>query len=307
MSDQRPPPGPSEGKISNLTEIQTAKIMEIARSAAGLRFAKSKWPLVASRVARRLTMLEIEDVDAFIARASNPRGHSERRLLIPALTTNVTSFFRETHHFTHLAREVCPRLKSRARDGKPVRLWSAGCSNGAEAYSIAMTLATEIPDFLTCDIRVLGSDIDPDILSVARSGAYDAATVGTVQKDFREKFFEPAANPSTISVTDDLREIVRVRELNLLGDWPMKSQFDVIFCRNVVIYFDETFCTRLWTRLTRALRPGGTLYIGHSERIPPNELGELSLIGRTTYRREGGDGRANTSTDDSRKWRFAKG
>ena len=202
--------------------------------------------------------------------------------MMAALTTNVTRYFREPHHFDHLRDVVMPKLVDRARRGGRIRLWSAACSNGQEPYSMAITVLQALPEAANLDVKILATDIDPNMVAEGRAGIYREDAITPVPLDLRRKWFKKAAGGAW-EVADELRTLVSFKELNLIGDWPMKGKFDVIFCRNVVIYFDEPTQERIWSRFAPLLEPGGTLYIGHSERVSGPGASLFETTGLTTY------------------------
>ncbi len=180
--------------------------------------------------------------------------------MLAALTTNVTRFFREPHHFEHLQDTVLPPLLAAARKGGRVRIWSAACSNGQEPYSIALTILALMPDAAKHDVRVLATDIDPNMLAEGRAGQYSTETLEPVPPAQRQRWFHPAG-PGQWVVDDELKRLVTFREVNLVGPWPMRGKFDAILCRNVMIYFAEDTQATVWHRFTPLLPPGGHLYI----------------------------------------------
>jgi len=202
--------------------------------------------------------------------------------MISALTTNVTHFFRENHHFDHLRTTALPPLLERARKGDKVRIWSAGCSIGAEAYSIAMVLSDMAQDLDRLDVRILATDIDPVVVRKGSEGLYDGTILDSLPTEMRRRFF--AAGPEGERIDERLRRLVSFKQLNLHGTWPMKGQFDIVFCRNVVIYFDAPTQRRLWDRFAQAIKPEGWLYVGHSERVPTEGGSPFVSSGITTYR-----------------------
>ncbi|MFN0116056.1 MAG: CheR family methyltransferase [Paracoccaceae bacterium] len=265
------PPGP--GDLSEIAAIVEAE--------AGITIAESKSSMIQSRLAGRLRSLGLPDYRAYIDLVTSAEGAGERLQMVSALTTNVSHFFRESHHFDLLRSDILPPLVDRARRGGRVRIWSAGCSRGQEAYSIAMTILELLPDAGERDIRILASDIDRAVLADADRAEYDEASVSQVQPELRGRYFESAGEGW--KVTPRVRGLVTFRELNLHADWPMAGRFDAIFCRNVVIYFSQSRQTALWPRFIRALATGGWLIVGHSERIPAG-LGVIQA-GVTVYRR----------------------
>ena len=241
------------------------QIARFLRRETGIALNEAKATLVYSRLAKRLRKLGIASFDHYCAYVETEDGAGERNEMIAALTTNVTRFFREPHHFEHLGEAVLPRLVAAAKNGGKVRLWSAACSSGEEPYSIALTILGALPDAARYDVRVLATDIDPNILARARLGAYSDDAVSPIPAALRDRWM--ARDAAGWRVKDEVRSLVSFKELNLIGDWPMRGRFDVIFCRNVVIYFEEATQAFLWDRFQRLLTPQGRLYIGHSERI----------------------------------------
>lgn len=268
-----------------MTEQDFAKIAAVAHKTAGLAISPGKSAMVRTRLARRLRALNLPSFAAYCAYLDEEEGVGEIGLLVSALTTNVSHFFREAHHFETLRRDVLAPLVARARAGGRVRIWSAGCANGQEPYSIAMTMKEEGMPF-DRDVRVLATDIDPKVIRHARDGYYPETMLAGLPESKRARFFEDlriSGNPGW-RAGDALRSSVHFRVLNLLDDpWPMSGLFDVIFCRNVVIYFDAETQDRLWHRLVDQLAPGGWLFIGHSERLTGGVQNRLTGRGITTY------------------------
>ena len=203
--------------------------------------------------------------------------------MIRALTTNVTKFFLEPHHFDHLRDVVLPPLLQAAERGNRVRIWSAACSTGQEPYSLALTVLRLMPNAGKLDVRVLATDIDTAVLEHASKGQYNAELVSAIPADLRTRWFERAG--SEWKAVDALRQLISFRPLNLIGQWPMRGTFDVIMCRNVVIYFAEETQVEMWKRFTPLLSPGGHLYIGHSERLSGPATRSYVSTGITTYQK----------------------
>ena len=263
------------------TEDDFKKIANILHSHAGIALAEGKAALVYSRLAKRLRTLGLRSFREYCSLVEGQQGVDERQAMMAALTTNVTRYFREPHHFDHLREVVMPKLAETARRGGRVRLWSAACSNGQEPYSMAITVLGALPEAANLDVKILATDIDPNMIAEGKAGVYREDAVAPVPLDLRRKWFKKSG--AGWEVADELRELVAFRELNLIGDWPMKGKFDVIFCRNVVIYFDEPTQERIWSRFAPALVPGGTLYIGHSERVSGPAASQFETTGLTTY------------------------
>jgi chemotaxis protein methyltransferase CheR len=260
-------------------------IAAIAKAEYGLNLEPSKKALVYSRLTRRLRARGLRDFRQYCRLIADKGEAAERQAMLSALTTNVTHFFREEHHFEQLSREVLPDLVARARQGGRVRLWSAGCSSGEEPFSIALCLLACCPEAPRLDIRILASDVDAEVLERANAGLYPERDFKGLSPARASALFEPGSTPA--SIRPDLRRLVSFRALNLMEDWPMKGQFDVIFCRNVAIYFDAPTQQRLWQRLADRLGPGGFLCIGHSERLAGSAAGAFESVGITAYRKRG--------------------
>lgn len=260
-------------------------IVRILRAEAGIDMPAAKEPLVYSRLAKRVRALGLPGFAAYVALVSDPAA-PERAEMLAALTTNVTRFFREPHHFDDLRRKTLPPLMARARAGGRVRIWSAGCSTGMEPYSIALCVLDVAPEAANWDVRILATDINPKVLAEGRAGRYPADALADAPEPLVRRWFTEAPG-GRLQASDTLRRLIAFNELNLMGAWPMRGPFDVIFCRNVAIYFDEPTQCVIWERLAKLLSPGGRLNIGHSERIAGPAASMLESDGVTAYTRVG--------------------
>ena len=249
---------------------------------AGISLPVSKAPLVYARLVKRLRTLNLTDFADYVALLRGPGAQQERRFLLSALTTNVTRFFREPHHFGHLRTNVLAPLVQAKQVGR-LRLWSAACSTGQEPYSIAAVVAETIPECDRGDVKILATDIDPDVLAQAEQGRFDQ--IDGVPP-FMRRWFE--RDGDGWSVDPALRRLITFNCLNLNARWPVRGPFDVIFCRNVAIYFDQDVQARLWSAFAGVMQPGAKLYIGHSERVNGPATAAFDNIGITTYQREAG-------------------
>ena len=255
---------------------------------AGIHLPASKASLVYSRLTKRLRKLGLESFRDYCALVGSSDGADERAQMIAALTTNVTRFFREPHHFDHMRTRLVEPALAELRTGRRLRIWSAGCSSGQEPYSIALSILSLIPDVRSFDVRILATDINPHVLQTARRGVYSAEEAASVPIELRRAWMEPAGD-GTLRLDDAARGLITFRTLNLIGSWPMSGPFDAVFCRNVVIYFDEKTQMRLLNRMTALIRPGGYLYLGHSERLIGPAEALFKADGTTAYRKIGGD------------------
>ena len=210
--------------------------------------------------------------------------------MVVALTTNHTHFFRERHHFDHFCSMALPGVQSRARR-EPIRMWSAGCSTGEEVYSLAMCLlgpAKSAAAWLhDADVRLLATDLAPHVVEATRAGVFTEAAVRPVPAPYRSAWMHQSGNEYCMDPA--ARELVTAQVLNLFDRWPMRRLFDVIFCRNVMIYFDDVAKAELEARLVDSLVPGGFLYIGHSERLIGPAAAAMISCGQTVYRKPGPD------------------
>lgn len=253
----------------NLKELngqQFDKIIKLLYNICGIALDERKKILVSSRLQKRLRELELSNFDEYVSILDNDVTGSELSAMVDVLTTNVTGFFRESRHFEIFKKIVMDRG---FEDRQKLRIWSAGCSSGEEAYSLAITLCEALGDFSLSDVRVLATDISTRMLSAAKSGVYERNDIKNVPLLFIKKYFRQCEHPDPnhFSVREFIRKLISFARLNLVGDWAMKGPFDVIFCRNVMIYFDRRVQERLLERFWRILSPGGYLFIGHSESL----------------------------------------
>ncbi len=280
---------PASNLVENAEFSFTARdlsvIAGIMMQEAGITLSESKANLIYSRLAKRIRKLGLEGFEEYCTLVQTPQGKEERKELVAALTTNVTRFFREPHHFEHMRAKMLPNLIQRARAGQRIRFWSAACSSGPEPYSMALTLLRDMPDAGRYDIRILATDIDPNVLAVATEGIYDDSQLAPVPEASRQSWFKPLNDGSgRWQAKDELRQLISFRQMNLIGNWPMKGKFQIIFCRNVVIYFDNPTQERIWSRFLPLLEENGALYIGHSERISGTAEQGVVSDGVTIYR-----------------------
>lgn len=266
-----------------LTQADFDRLRQLLHDDAGIYLPEAKVALLYSRLGKRLRALHLTSFRAYCERVAEDAA--ERREMLAALTTNVTRFFREPHHFGHLQR-LLPAWREAAQAGARIRLWSAACSSGQEPYSMAMTLLSAWPEAAAQDVRILATDIDPVVLAKAEEGAYAPELLQEVPEELKRKYFR--RDGEVWRANDALRKLVVFNELNLIGDWPMKGRFQAIFCRNVAIYFDGPTQDRLWSRFADILSPDGRLYIGHSERATDPRL---ETDGLTVYNLKGGPAR----------------
>jgi chemotaxis protein methyltransferase CheR len=255
-------------------------IVAMVREASGIVLTDAKRELVYSRLRRRLRVLGLDSFATYRALLDRPDASEERVQMINAITTNLTGFFREAHHFAFLGDDLLPRLP---RTRRRLRIWSAGCSSGEEPYTIAMTLYRAMPDLQDWDARILATDIDTDMVATAAAGRYQIQRAEAIPADLRRAHVH-RIDDDTIEMGRELKSLITFRQLNLLGPWPMAGPFDIIFCRNVVIYFDKPTQRTLFDRYADLLTPDGHLFVGHSETLH-NVTDRFAHVGRTIHRR----------------------
>ncbi|HWA61376.1 MAG TPA: protein-glutamate O-methyltransferase CheR [Caulobacteraceae bacterium] len=274
-----------EGEFA-FTADDFAQISRLLYDQAGISLSDSKATLVYSRLAKRLRALGLATFGEYVDLVSAPEGEGERATMLNALTTNVTRFFREPHHFDHLRdRVLAPRMAALKAGRARIRLWSAGCSSGQEPYSMAITVLSLMPEAPNLDIKILATDIDTKVLQTGREGVYNEEAISAIPAEGRNRWLEKGPGGQW-RVGAAARSLVTFKELNLIGAWPVKGPFDAIFCRNVVIYFDEPTQEKIWSRFAPLLGDEGRLYIGHSERV--NGPTKFINDGLTVYRRDAG-------------------
>ena len=247
---------------TELSNKQFKKVCGLVYQFSGIHLKDGKEALVKTRLMKRLRALQLNDFDTYLNFVQSNEGRNEIELMIDVMTTNQTSFFREPAHFTFLKETVLANIKD-----KKLRIWSAACSSGQEPYTIAMVLSDHVPDVHKKDVRILGTDISKSMLAIAQRGIYPKDQLRSVEETvIRKHFSKYTENPLiTYKIKDSVKGLVSLAWLNLLEDWPMKGPFDVIFCRNVMIYFDRLTQQKLVQRFWQLLEQGGYLFVGHSE------------------------------------------
>jgi len=245
--------------LSNLVGLNT-----------GINLTEDKRELVYGRVAKRLRLLGLHSFSDYcmLLRQDNTE---EIEHFINAITTNVTSFFREAHHFEYLANKIIPDIisKNAEKDRPQLRIWSAGCSSGEEPYSIAMVLRENIKDIDRWDAKILATDLDSNVLEIAEIGEYpiNRANEITTERKKRWMLMGTGIKSGRVKIRTDIRDLVHFKQLNLAQTWPVNSMFDCIFFRNVAIYFTRETQIQLLNRFADHLGDNGTLFVGHAESL----------------------------------------
>jgi chemotaxis protein methyltransferase CheR len=267
------------------------KFQQLIHQETGIWLGDAKSALLCGRLSRRLRALHISSLDEYYDLVTLPDQHDERVLMIDAITTNETRFFRDPRHFEFLESRVIPRWRAEAQEGlrsKNVRVWSAGCSSGEEPHSLAMLLARHLPADHGWSVVVFATDISTRILTQARSGIYNIAKSPDIPepllKDFMLKGID--RQEGQMKITPKIQAMVDFQKLNLAhGPYPPHAHFDIIFCRNVLIYFDLQSKQKVVEHLTRCLVRNGLLFVGQAENLSMNS--QLKSLVPAVYARAG--------------------
>ncbi|MCI4663436.1 MAG: protein-glutamate O-methyltransferase [Neomegalonema sp.] len=274
-------PGGSEFAYDRveLTDDDFRQAAALVGQLTGIVIKEHKREMIHSRLSRRLRALGLQSYKAYLEFVQSDAGKNEIGEFINVVTTNLTSFFREDHHFQDLKNKVLAQIAAEGRSR--VRIWSSACSSGEEPYSIAMTVR-ESDAAQAKDLKILATDLDTNILARASAGVYAQDRVTAIPEKMLRASTKQVGDK--FEFTSEVKRMITFRQLNLLTRWPFSGPFDVIFCRNVLIYFDADTKREVVNRMAQMLRPNGTLYLGHSESL----LGEHALLsseGKTIYRR----------------------
>ncbi len=254
----------------NLSPNQFSQIARLARDRWGLHLTEKKISLVSSRLASFIRKSGYESVDSYLSHLEENGSEEDMLVFFDLLSTNVTSFFRDLAHFDYLEREFYTPLSrgNTTLPGREIRIWSAGCSTGCEPYSLAMNACESLSNRSEWKISILATDLSNSAVEEARAGVYERQQLEKVPNEIVRKYFRSVPGQSgQIQVSDEIRGMVKVAQLNLMDSWPMKGPFEVIFCRNVMIYFDTTTRRDLVLRFHELLRPGGIFAVGSAETL----------------------------------------
>ncbi len=274
--------------VSNREFVMTDRdfdtIRKIVSERTGIVLSDGKRDMVYGRLVRRLRVLGLPGFGQYCDVISQDDGE-ELSEFINAITTNLTAFFREPHHFEFLEKELLPFIMENKKERK-LRVWSAGCSSGEEPYSIAMVVRETIPN--DWDVKILATDLDTNMVNKASLAIYDEKRVSGIDKKRLRRWVRNGKgdNSGMIRISDELRNMITFKQLNLMNDWPFKGPFDFIFCRNVVIYFNKDTQRILFNRFADLLPDGTHMFIGHSESMF-NVCDRFKLLGKTIYKKQG--------------------
>lgn len=266
------------------TERDFQRVQRVVYDFAGINLTEGKKNLVYNRLAKRIRFLEFNSFEQYLNHVEAV-GEEEFVHLINAITTNLTFFFRENHHFEFLAQQALPELMKKNHASKKIRIWSAGCSVGMEPYSIAITVKEVMPP--GWDVKILATDLDSQVLAEGQRGVYKLEHLKGMDEKRIKRWFKrgTGANEGMVKIIPEAADIIEFKQLNLMQDWPLKESMDIIFCRNVVIYFDKPTQRKLFARYAKQLHSQGYLIIGHSESLY-EVSDEFNLLGRTIYQKK---------------------
>lgn len=276
----------SREKSAQLTDEEFNFICQFVYQVAGIVLNDSKREMVYRRLTRIIRERKISSFSEYCHVLKN-NIEQEKNFFINAITTNLTSFFREEHHFDYLLQTEFPRLLQANKKSKRIRIWSSASSTGEEPYSIAISVIEGLKTYLSSwDIKILATDIDSDVLAKGKSGVYEERRIEDIPEKYKKAYFNKGTgkNANKVKVDDKLQDLITFKQLNLLHEWPMKGKFDIIFCRNVIIYFDKKTQLDLFERYFELLSPGGLLILGHSENLGSYQQ-YFENVGRTIFRK----------------------
>ena len=260
------------------------RVRKLVYDRTGINLSENKQEMVYARLSRRIRALDMESFSQYLAFLESERGDQEATDFVNSMTTNLTRFFRESHHFDYLRNDILrgrvDQVRQSQRD-KKIRIWSAGCSSGMEPYTIAMTVAATLPAKENWDVQILATDIDTNMLNTGQEGRYRARDCEGIPGPLMDRFV--TEDGEYIEMADSLKRMISFKYMNFMDEWPVKSKFDVIFCRNVMIYFDKETQSKLVTNFVDLLQPDGVLFVGHAEAMVAN-FANLRSVGRSSYR-----------------------
>ncbi len=268
----------------SITQDEFERFRALVYDESGISLNDSKQPLLVSRLSKRLRNLGLDTFEQYYEFVTGDPNRDEFTRMIDLISTNKTDFFREPKHFEFLRNRIVPELKHTRR----IRIWSSACSTGEEPYTIAITLYEGVSHPSQWDFKILASDLSTRVLAKAAAGMYEEERLAGVPPDVARRHFLRGRgdHTGTVKIKSHLADIVRFRRINLMDDrFPIKTPLDVIFCRNVMIYFDRPTQERVIGKFHRYLKPGGYLFIGHSESLQWVKH-SFTSVAPTIYRKE---------------------
>ncbi len=280
-------PGSGMLSVQPLTKVEFARLSDMIRKHAGINLHEGKQELVKARLNKRLRELGMHSYQEYLDFLQHDSSGDEFIVMLNSISTNVTNFFRESDHFTFLTKTYFPQLRASKTGLHTLRFWSAGCSSGEEPYTLGIVLKEEWAGLDQWDVKILATDLSTKVLNNAKQGIYEAAKLSDVPPALLKRYFTPlpgTGGTQQFQVKDEVRRLVHFARLNLLDTWPMRGPFDLIFCRNVMIYFEKKLREQLVQRYWELLAPNGILFIGHSESLAGIEH-KFQYVAPTVYRK----------------------
>jgi chemotaxis protein methyltransferase CheR len=267
------------------TEKDFNSLRKISNAHTGIIVTDDKYDMYYSRIVKRIRKLGFKDFSEYVAYLKANEA-TEFTPFIDSITTNLTSFFREKHHFDQIKSELIPDLCQRADAVGGIKIWSAGCSTGEEPYTIAMTFSEGLANKPGMKATIMASDIDTTVLSKASNGVYDIERVKGLPINIKRRWFfrGKGNNSGKVKISPELQKMMEFKQVNLMESWPMKEKFHLLFCRNVVIYFDRPTKIKLFDRFADQIVDGGFMILGHSESLQ-GLTDRFETIGKTVYRK----------------------
>lgn len=273
---------PNSGQTpDSISDRDFSEIVRIALEVSGIFIDDSKRPMIYSRFSRRLRELQLDSFEQYIDLLKRG-GQDEYTAFINTVTTNLTYFFREPHHFEFLRQTAIPALVQRNNSSRKLRFWSSACSSGQEAYSMAM-VAAENAQLTDWNTRILATDIDTEMVETCSAGIYAQDTLRGLPPHQQTQWMQQGED-GQLQFKDKLRDMLLTKQLNLFSTWPFRSGVDAIFCRNALIYFDEAHQHKLLTKFADYQTPGAYLFLGHSESIKGTAF-PYKRVSNTVYER----------------------
>ena len=267
------------------TEKDFNSLRKISNQHTGIIVTDDKYDMYYSRLVKRIRKLGLKSFSEYVSYLKANEA-AEFTPFIDSITTNLTSFFREKHHFDQMRSELIPEMCQRSDVSGGIKIWSAGCSTGEEPYTIAMTFAEGLANKPGMKAKIMASDIDTTVLSKASSGVYDIERVQGLPGNIKKRWFfrGKGSNSGKVKISPELHKMMEFKQVNLMQDWPMKERFHLLFCRNVVIYFDRPTKIKLFERFANQIVEGGFMILGHSESLQ-GLTDRFETIGKTVYRK----------------------
>jgi len=272
--------------MPDLTDAEFNQLSQLVYQHAGINLPIQKKELVRSRLTKILRTRGLRSFQDYYHQVLQDNSGLELTNLLDAISTNQTAFWREPKHFEFLGQELIPALQKKGTGPPRWRIWSAGCSSGEEPYTLAMVILSSSTHKDLSGVKIVATDINTQVLNQAQRGVYPMSRVEPLTMEWRRRFFQKGVSQweGYVRVKPEVKQLVDFSQLNLMAPFPFKEEFDIIFCRNVMIYFEKATQTEVVNKFHRCLKPGGHLFIGHSESLC-NINHHFSYVKPTIYRK----------------------